>query len=222
MTTKTFTRLWYSLLVVFIIAGCAAFIGSRDTVYQGDRNADAPQTTEQAEWWAATVMLRTNSGKQWCSGVAVNNIGDETYIVTAKHCTDKMVMGTVSYCTYAPDGSLLNEFQYRVIDIFNHKDKDFAVLVVDGKMPFTTPVYCATPKPDRQDYIIGYRGDGHGGKFKFGKYISPAWAYKGQSGGGVFSPGMGLHAIVSTHVDGVNVFIALKEMKMEFVLSHGN
>jgi hypothetical protein len=231
METSTFSKIWYTLLAIFVIAGCSMFLGTRDTNYLGEKDARVPIEAQMyGDWWKSTVILRTYSGKQWCSGVAVNNVEtlirdgqgiSITWVVTAKHCTDRMVKGTVSYVEHNPDGTLRKEVKFRVLKIFNHPEKDFAVLMVEGIIPFTTPVYCATPPAERQDFIIGYRGDGHGGKWKFGKHISPAWAYKGQSGGGVFTPGLGLHAIVSTHVDGVNIYVALKEMKIEHILDRG-
>lgn len=237
MNSKRFAAIWYTVLFCILLGACAALIGYRDTPYQGDKDA-VPQTNEQGEWWAATKMLRTASGRQWCSAVAVSTGYDSktethtnpdgtktsstyiipiTWLVTARHCTNKMTEGTASHVMYNSDGTVLAEMQYKVLEYFNHPTKDFAILMVEEHMKFLTPIYRGELPNDRQDFIIGYRGSGHGNKHQYGKYISPAYAYKGQSGGGVFSPGLGLHAIVSTHVDGVNIWKALQEMNMEHV-----
>ena len=77
---SNFTRIWYTAMACLLMVACAGFyLGTRDTNYVGDRTLQAPINVEQAEWWGATIMLRTNAGKQWCSAVAVNNTASHIF-----------------------------------------------------------------------------------------------------------------------------------------------
>ena len=236
---SSFTRVWYTAIACLMLVACAGiFLGSRDTNYLGDKSIQAPQTVEQGEWWASTLMLRTCDGAQWCSAVVINNKEYEliesgtitnpdgskssssamiqiSWLVTARHCTSTKI-GSAIEVLYNPNGSVAREYKHNVLRVWNHPSKDFAIIKIEGHTIACAKVLTGYPPTTRQDYIIGFRGDSHGDKHRYGKNISPAYAYKGQSGGGVFSPGLGLHAIVSTHVDGVNVYAALKDMD-----SHG-
>jgi len=238
-----FTKIWYSVLALLLIAGCSGiFLGDRDTVYQGEKTTDI-STLNANDWWASTVLLRKSNGEQWCSGVVINNTTWElvdtgkkkrhangemvplmelvqiSYVVTARHCSGEMRPGsTVEETYYNVDGSIKEEIVHFVLAVMNHPTKDFALLKVGGHARNKAQVYTGHLPTDRQDYIIGYRGEKYEDYHKLGKYISPAFAYKGQSGGGVFTPGYGLHSIVSTHVDGVNIYLALKEMLIDNVI----
>ena len=225
-----FTKYWYGTLVALILVGCAGvFLGSRDVLYTGDRAADTVEVNkENSEWWASTLLLRKKSGQQWCSAVAINNTTSEifggrlrpiSWLVTAKHCSGPMLNSWAFDVLYNPDGTVYKEIAYQVIEVMDHPSKDFSILKVEGHTLFSTPVCVNTLPVQRQDFIIGFRGNSHGDFHKLGKFISPAYAYKGQSGGGVFSPKWGLHSIVSTHVDGVNIYIALVDMNMEHILT---
>jgi hypothetical protein len=227
---STFTKFWYAALVCLLVLGCSSlFLGDRDTPYTGVREVPQDEITlikTYPDWWEATLLLRKCDGTKWCSAVAVNNTGYKlvdygegaflqpvTYLVTARHCTD-VSLGTASEIVYRNDGSVLREIKHEILDVWNHPTKDFAILEIKDWTLHMTPV-CVEKLPiERQDYIIGYRGVKFNDYFKLGKHISPAYAYKGQSGGGVFSPGYGLHSIVSTHTDGVNILEAAKEMRI--------
>lgn len=224
MNSKKFARWWYTTLTILLLAACAAFLGSRDTLYLGDKDAYM-HVTDNPSWWESTVMMRTPEGKQWCSGVIINKdayhpvYGEISYVVTARHCAKEASGGaTISEMRYTPAGTVQFERRHTILEFFNHPSKDFTLLIVENHCFVDTPVYTGKIPNNRQDFIIGYRGASHGDYYQYGKHISPAYAYKGQSGGGVFSPGLGLHAVVSTHVDGVNIYQALIDMKLTNIL----
>ena len=219
-----FIKGWYLFWGVLILTvGCAGLmLGDRDTSYRGNRAEDVVANTEQDIWWESTLLLRKSDGRSWCSSVVINNMGEYngspvSYIVTAAHC-NKTDVTWACEIAYDPNGYVVEDKRHKILKRWNHPRKDFTLMMIEGHARTFTPVYAGFPPKDRQDFIIGYRGSGWGDKHQLGKYISPSFAYKGQSGGGVFAQGYGLHAIVSTHTDGVNVFHALEDLASEWMI----
>ena len=205
------------LLITGSLIGCST-VGKRDVNYAGSETASANLIATRHDWWQATVMLRTINGSAWCSGVCIANTTEDNLpvvlIVTARHCSTKTT--TASEVYYDNLGNVTSETKHSVIRVINHPNKDFALLIASGHAAVTVKPYDGVLPTNRQDFIIGYRGDDHHDFYKLGKFISPAFAYSGQSGGGVFSTNFGLHSIVSTHIDGVNIAAALKELNIKY------
>ncbi len=205
------------LLVIGPLIGCST-VGKRDMNYVGSGTANANIIAARHDWWQATVMLRTTNGSAWCSGVCIANTTENNLpvvlIVTARHCSTKTA--TASEVYYDNLGNVTSETKHVITRVINHPNKDFALLIASGHAAVIVKPYNGVLPSNRQDFIIGYRGDSHRDFYKLGKFISPAYAYSGQSGGGVFSTNFGLHSIVSTHIDGVNIATALKELNITY------
>lgn len=210
------------ILVTLVLTAC---VGTRDVLYHPNGVERGTIETVNSEWWDAVVGLQREKDEDvlFCSGVAIgySKENNETYVVSAKHCTtnfSKRITQVVGMYYYGLNKSTNNRGFYtqtfKVKQIKNHPSKDIAFLIVDGEVPHRTQVYKGYVKS--QDYvIIGYPGG-----ILTKKVAQKNWADHGQSGGGVFTEGYGLHTIVSTHIDGVNVWQALQDLKLEWMIEN--
>lgn len=194
------------LLAVLLLAAC---VSNRDVIYHPQGIERSAVTNVNPEWWASVMGLQTKrSGiNLFCSTVAIgrNKEKNESYFVSAKHCTTSFNNRPIN--VISDEGT-----KYAVTHIYNHPSKDIAFMVVQGQVPQIAKVYRGYVKTDKF-VVIGYPGG-----LLNNKLAQNNWADHGQSGGGVFSEGYGLHTIVSTHVDGVNVWQAMKDLKLEWML----
>jgi hypothetical protein len=209
-----FLLLFSLIFAITLIISCSGIkLGKRDVNYNGVRNGESTISWVMAnkpEWYEAIGLLNiNNTDKGWCSAVAigVDKSAKLTYAVTAKHCTTR----SITQITFYP---MCGGFKrYNVLKVDKHPIKDFTLLTIDGIVDYTTSPYRLVVPDTKDDYVIGFEGGSPSRKT-----INKNWAIPGQSGGGVFSPETGLYAIVSTNTEGVNIYKALQDMKMDWIL----
>ena len=172
---------------LYVIIICFLVFACVRSVKQSDirYTTDGKVEPVPSTWKDVVGMMQ---GGASCVAIGLKN--NKTVLVTADH----VMRHNPKYCVFG-------DKQYDIIDKICHPNKDICFFVINEKIQYLSPINILESK---DDIIIGF--------IKKTKTTTLGRAVPGQSGGGVFSVGKGLYAIVSTTGSGVQILPALEEI----------